>query len=141
MRVVVHAGGAGKALFILLLVLDIVIVVSRRVSFSVERRRRRETDATTQPLLRVPKKKNYPLVYFFCPAQKKKDAWTFKKKKARVRVCARFLHKTYNNTKHLNTNTRAQTHGRAYKAERRKERLTFAVAFKEREREREMFAS
>jgi hypothetical protein len=56
-RVVVHAG-AGKALFILLLVLDIVIVVSRRVSFSVERkRRRRETDATTQPLLRVSKKK------------------------------------------------------------------------------------
>lgn len=76
-------------------------------------------------------------MYFFLSRAKKKRM-DFKKKKARVRVCARFLHKTYINTKHLNTNTRAQTHGRAYKAERRKERLTFAVAVRERERERDV---
>jgi len=53
MRVVVHAG-AGKALFILLLALDIVIVVSRRFSFRRAKKKKKKKKEKKERKVRRP---------------------------------------------------------------------------------------
>ena len=91
------------------------------------RRRRRRERCDDQPtlLLCVSKKKITPRSCIFCPPQKKGGNFFLKKSK-RGGVSRFLLQNIYQHTKHLNTNTRADAHGRAIQSGTSKQR-TFYV--------------